>query len=146
MSAQLLTLVHRDDHKAARQTSGSGADQPASRMSEALAALLQAPDAPVNLPDDQVHALLAEIARLHVELAAGSSRLLGDLLARRTARDHHIPDRLLTVEQAAAELGVNARSIRRRARDLPFILRLSGKAIRVSEEGLRRWMEARRGR
>jgi len=55
-----------------------------------------------------------------------------------------IPDRLLTIPDAAARLGVTSRWLYRRADTLPFMRRLSRRALRVSQAGLERWMERRR--
>ena len=54
------------------------------------------------------------------------------------------PDRLLTIQDAAALLGVTSRWLYRRANTLPFMRRLSRRALRVSQAGLERWMERRR--
>ena len=52
-------------------------------------------------------------------------------------------DRLLTAEQAAAVLGVSKKWLYRRAARLPFARHLSGRTLRFSEVGLRRWIERR---
>ena len=54
------------------------------------------------------------------------------------------PDRLLSVEEAAAILNVTPQWLYRHPR-LPFVRKLSRKAFRVSETGLRRWLAARKG-
>ncbi len=53
-------------------------------------------------------------------------------------------DRLLTPEEAAAALRVTPRWLYRHAQRLPFTRRLSRKALRFSEAGLRRWRAAHR--
>jgi excisionase family DNA binding protein len=50
------------------------------------------------------------------------------------------PDRLLTAVQAAAVLGVSKRWLYEHAGRLPFARRLSRRALRFSEAGLRRWI------
>jgi hypothetical protein len=87
--------------------------------------------------------MLAEVARLHIQLAAATTRLLEELIARKSMNAAQPAEAWLTADQAATQLGVTPRWIRRRARVLPFVRRISGKAIRVSDEGLRRWMAAR---
>jgi predicted DNA-binding transcriptional regulator AlpA len=51
------------------------------------------------------------------------------------------PDRLLTVAEAAAILGVAPRWLYRHASRLPFARRLSPKALRFSEAALARYLE-----
>jgi excisionase family DNA binding protein len=111
-------------------------------MTDILSGLLEAPERIVQVREEEVAALLAEVATLHIRLAA-----LAELLLLRVASRPNTQvadDRLLQVDEAANLLGVDERWIRRRARTLPFVRRLSGKAIRVSEEGLKRWVSARR--
>lgn len=55
-----------------------------------------------------------------------------------------ISDRLLTIQEAAAQLGVTPRWLYRRADALPFMRRLSRRALRVSKAGLERWTERQR--
>lgn len=52
-------------------------------------------------------------------------------------------DRLLTVEEAAECLSVEPRWFYDNRHKLPFVKKLSAKQIRVSELGLKRWMESR---
>ena len=52
-------------------------------------------------------------------------------------------DRLLTVEEAAERLSVEPRWFYDNRHKLPFVKKLSAKQIRVSEIGLKRWMESR---
>lgn len=55
-----------------------------------------------------------------------------------------VPDRLLTVKEAAERLGVDRRWIYRRADTLPFTRKLSPGTLRFSERALERWKEGRR--
>ena len=50
----------------------------------------------------------------------------------------------LTPEKASAILGVNKKWLYRHAKDLSFAKKLSRKALRFNEAGLRRWMATRR--
>jgi predicted DNA-binding transcriptional regulator AlpA len=52
-------------------------------------------------------------------------------------------DRLLTVAEAATILGVTPKWLYRHQK-LPFVRKLSRKALRVSENGLRRWLATRK--
>jgi hypothetical protein len=54
-------------------------------------------------------------------------------------------DRMLDPDQIAAALGQTRRWVFRHAGQLPFIRRISRKALVGSESGLRRWREAKRG-
>ena len=52
--------------------------------------------------------------------------------------------RLLTPEDAAAIIGVDKKWLYRHAKQLPFTRKLSRKAIRFNEGGLRRWLATRK--
>ena len=52
------------------------------------------------------------------------------------------PERLLTVQEAAARLSVRPDWIYRHARELPFAVRF-GRFIRFSQSGLNRWIRSR---
>lgn len=54
-----------------------------------------------------------------------------------------VPDSLLTIQEAAARLGVTPRWLYRHANTLPFMRRLSRRALRVSKAGLERWVDRR---
>src|SRR3989442_9493872 len=60
------------------------------------------------------------------------------------AHDAEQPDRWLKDEEAAALLSVSTRWLRRHGANLPFRRSLSGKIIRYSEAGLRRWQTRQR--
>ncbi len=55
------------------------------------------------------------------------------------------PDRLLKVEEAAQLAGVSPRWLYRHARGQPFAHKLGGRTLRISESGLRRWIERQKG-
>jgi hypothetical protein len=113
-------------------------------MSPTLQSMIQAAGEPIRCSDNELHNLLAEVASLHIDLAAVTARILEELITRKGATIAQPAEVWLTADQAAAQLGVTPRWIRRRARVLPFVRRISGKAIRVNDEGLRRWLAARR--
>jgi len=104
-----------------------------------LLSLLQQPDRVGEIPEDVIPALLGELEALRVRLLA---RLLAAHWPPRTS-DQSPPDRLLTTQEASELLGVSPRWLSRRASKLPFTRRLSRKAIRFSEAGLRRWLATR---
>ena len=73
--------------------------------------------------------------------------VLGAVLAELEALDgagQAPADRLLDVERAAALLDVRPRWLYDHAKTLPFARKLSGRTLRFSEAGLRRWLERRR--
>jgi Helix-turn-helix domain len=87
----------------------------------------------------------AMIAALSARVTAATARLLASGEGQNgQAKPQSEPDRLLSPEEAAALMGVSPRWLRRRAKALPFARRLSRKALRFSEVGLRRFLAARR--
>jgi hypothetical protein len=50
----------------------------------------------------------------------------------------------LTPEQAAATIGVNKERVYRYAKQWTFAKKISRKALRINEAGLRRWLAARK--
>ena len=106
-----------------------------------LAELLRDPTLVNNLPPEAIPTVLCQLAALQSALAA---RLLTTPSGNRqplNAPEHG--DRLLTAEEAGPLMGVNRRWLYRHAKGLPFTKRLSRKALRFSEKGLRRWLAAR---
>ena len=107
---------------------------------ERLLELLQAP--PERLAEveaDDVFNLLGELEGLRMRLV---TRLFAcHAGASDDGEDPQVPDRLLTAPYAAAMLHVTTRWLYRHHRRLPFTRRLSGKALRFSEQGLHRWLE-----
>jgi excisionase family DNA binding protein len=97
---------------------------------------------------------LAAVAPLLLQVAAGLTRLtaLQNALAARMltaapspAPSPSGPEHLLSVEEAAARLGMSADWVYRHARHLPFTRRVGRRALRFDSAGLERWM-AQRGR
>lgn len=94
-------------------------------------------------------ALLADLERRAVEAerigasapVAQMCRALADELRAldASAAPSGESDRLLTAQEAATILGVTPRYMYVHAATLPFTRRLSRKALRFSEAGLRRW-------
>ena len=110
----------------------------------AVAALVANPDRAVDVPVNQIAALLASLAAEQARLAAVQGVLVTRLLASQSAATDESVDQLLTAEEVAKALGVTRRWVQRRARRLPFARRLSAHAVRYSESGLKRWMANRR--
>jgi hypothetical protein len=111
-------------------------------MTDILTAVLTNPERIAQLSAEETGRLLVEITVLQSRLASATELILFRVVKREDRA--RTDDRLLQVDQAAQMLGVDERWIRRRARTLPFVRRLSGKAIRVSEEGLKRWVAGKR--
>src|SRR5262245_55559221 len=104
--------------------------------------LIRDPARAADVPLDQVPALLAQLAAVQVALLArlvANGNGHGDM-----PKAPAEPDRLLTADEAGAIMGVSPRWLHRRAKALPFARRLSRKALRFSEAGLRRYLTARR--
>jgi hypothetical protein len=104
-----------------------------------LATLLADPASADGLALDAIPPLLCQLSALQTALA---TRLLQ---GRPSDDESPTPeqDRLLTIDAAAAILGVTPKWLYRHKR-LPFVRPLSRKALRVSEAGLRRWLAAKR--
>ena len=94
-----------------------------------------------ELPREDIPALL-------VQLAAAQSMLAARLLAERYERQTDTTSeagKLLTVKEAASRTGMSEDWLYRRARSLPFTVRV-GRSLRFSEAGLDRWVRSRSGR
>lgn len=109
------------------------------RAGALLPAILGDPTRVAEIPRDGIVPLLCQLSSLQIALA--SQLLRGERLAGETA----VPteDRLLTAGEAATILGVTPKWLYRHQK-LPFVRKLSRKALRVSENGLRRWLAARK--
>ena len=97
---------------------------------------------PARAADVGVHAIPALLCQLGALQAALAARLVASAGPREPAEPAEA-DRLLTVEEAAPILGVTPRWLYGHQR-LPFVRKLSRKALRVSEAGLRRWLAVKR--
>jgi len=112
-----------------------------SGVTPALADLLARPERAAELPREAIPPLLCQLSALQSALMV---RLLA-LPARGNAKPEapSEEDRLLTPEEAGKMLSTTPRWLYRHHRRLPFTRRLSRKALRFSEAGLRRWLAAR---
>ena len=105
-----------------------------------VAALVANPDRVVDVPVNQIAALLTSLASKQARLVAIQGVLMTRMLESQSAVADESVDHLLTAEEVAKALGVTRRWVQRRARRLPFARRLSEHAVRYSESGLKRWM------
>jgi predicted DNA-binding transcriptional regulator AlpA len=109
---------------------------------ELIRAVIGDPAKAAEVPPEAVPAILGTLAELQAiflaRLVAGGNAH-GD-----SAKAPAEPDRLLTADEAAPVLGVAPRWLYRHAGKLPFARRLSRKALRFSEAGLRRYAASRR--
>jgi predicted DNA-binding transcriptional regulator AlpA len=114
----------------------------ASRLTDhaSVAALVANPDRVVDVPVNQIAALLASLASEQARLVAIQGVLMTRMLESQSAVANESVDHLFTAEEVAKALGVTRRWVQRRARRLPFARRLSEHAVRYSESGLKRWM------
>ncbi len=106
---------------------------------EVMAQLEQAAD---DVSAEQVPALLGELERLKAGLWAKLVTPAHNGKAQPLPSTE--PDKLLFPKDAAVLLGVKISWLYRHAKTLPFARKLSRKALRFSEAGLRRWQATRR--
>ena len=105
--------------------------------------LLKQPDRVSEVPTGEVPGLLVRLGALLAALAARqASSASNESKVRIESTDNG--DRNLTVDEAAKMLGVKKSWLYRHSGTLPFTRRLSRRAIRFSEKGIRRWFETRR--
>ncbi len=97
------------------------------------------PERAADIPPGTAAALLARLAGLQPVLLARALAPAGD------GDGAAAPDRLLTVKEAAEQLGHSADWLYRHAPKLPFTVR-TGRDVRFSAAGLARWIRNRQGR
>jgi predicted DNA-binding transcriptional regulator AlpA len=108
-----------------------------------LVELARDPGRAADIPLSAVPPLLAQLAALQAALAARLVR--APIEPNRVGRDEAPEsERLLMPSEAAALLGVTVSWLYRHAGRLPFARRLSRKALRFSESGLRRWLATKK--
>ena len=108
-----------------------------SDRSALLAGVLADPGKVQQLGIEEAAVMLAQVAAIQASLAARVAAAVQPNAGRRPE-----DDRLISVEDAATRLGVTPRWLYRHAGRLPFSRRLSRKALRFSELGLKRWQAA----
>lgn len=87
----------------------------------------------------QIPALLTQLSAIQASVAA---RLV---TTTQDAINDDAADPLLTVEEAAARLGVSPDWLYRRTKSLPFVVRVGGR-VRFSARGIERYIRNRMGR
>lgn len=102
-----------------------------------LATILADPGRVHELGVEEAAVLLAQVAAVQASLAARVASAAQPAAARRQQAD-----RLISVDEAAARLGVTPRWLYRHSVHLPFARRLSRKTLRFSDLGLERWQAA----
>jgi excisionase family DNA binding protein len=109
-------------------------DDPLRRFREALG---QAEEACRRLNIGELSEALGEVERLKARLWVW--------LYAEGAPQQQEEDRLLEVEEAARRLAVSKDTLYRKARDLPFTVRIGGN-VRFSAQGISRFIATRQGR
>ncbi len=106
--------------------------------------LLEQPDRVSEVPVGEVPGLLVQLGALLAALAArqAASACIGNRVLQVEPTDNR--DRYLTADEAAKMLGMKKSWLYRHSGELPFTRRLSRRAVRFSEKGIRRWLETRR--
>jgi hypothetical protein len=94
----------------------------------------------IGLPRAALSALLLRNAAVSTVLAAA----LADAQSAPAPHEENSNDRSLSVDEAAAMIGVGRRYIYRNVKKLPWVRRLSAKKLSCSEAGLKRWLAGRR--
>jgi len=115
-------------------------------MTPAIHELLDTPDRVAEIPYAQIPRVLGELEGLRVALLAQLiTHSVAATLAAEPAEKSQATGRLLKPAEAAALLNVTPRWLYQHRRSLPFARKLSRRALRFSEEGLRRWLAHRHG-
>ena len=105
-----------------------------------LADLVTAPDRAKELPVGAIPALLVQVAVVQAALAARLLEVQVEGAAPREETSTSHGGQWITVEEAATIAGLSRRWFYQH-KSLPFVRQVSRKAIRISEPGLRRWMQ-----
>ena len=105
--------------------------------------LLKHPNRVSEVPAGEVPELLVRLGALLAALAArqAASASNGNKVLQVEPTNNR--DRNLTADEAAKMLGMKKSWLYRHSGKLPFTRRLSRRAIRFSEKGIRRWLETR---
>jgi hypothetical protein len=127
-------------HYSNRSPRAAGSDLP---PTDDLGSLLADPTRVALVPLHQIPALLTELASAQSQLAAIEGAVAGRLLAAHAPQSE--PDRLLTADEAAYQLGVTKDWLRRRG-TLPFVVKLSEGVVRYSAAGIDAFLTMHRRR
>ena len=106
--------------------------------------LLEQPDRVSEVPAGEVPGLLVRLGALLAALAARHAANASNENKVVQIEPSNNRDRNLKVDEAAEMLGVTRSWLYRHSGKLPFTRRLSRRAVRFSEKGIRRWLETRR--
>ena len=105
-----------------------------------LADLVTAPDRAKELPVGAIPALLVQVAAVQAALAARLIEVQVVGPAPREEANIGYGAKWITAEEAAEISGLKRRWFYQH-KSLPFVRQVSRKAIRISEPGLRKWMQ-----
>jgi predicted DNA-binding transcriptional regulator AlpA len=114
--------------------------------SDELARLIADPACASRLSAHAIPALLAQIATEQGRLSAAQTALAARLLLEEP--ESRLPTTgadLLKARDAAAMLQMSVEWLYKNAKKLPFARRIGPRTIRFSSEGIRRYLEHRRG-
>ena len=106
--------------------------------------LLEQPDRVSEVPVGEVPGLLVRLGALVAALAARHAANVSNASKVLQVEPTDNRDRNLTADEAAKMLGMKKSWLYRHSGELPFTRRLSRRAVRFSEKGIRRWLETRR--
>lgn len=113
-----------------------------------LAEILADPSSVAAMPKEALRQGVAELSRLQADAGVLQSLMLARLISLEstepTPSTSSSGDRLVTVDEAAALLGVTTKWLYHHWRDLPFAKKLGGKILRFSEQGIQRYIARRR--
>jgi predicted DNA-binding transcriptional regulator AlpA len=105
--------------------------------SHRVSEMFEAPEKALELPRDEAVRVLARIAAVSEVLRIVAARPMPEANGERATE---MPDRLITVDEAAQRLGCTAKALYKRAARLPFTRRLGPGTLRFSERGLSAWL------
>jgi excisionase family DNA binding protein len=105
--------------------------------------LLKQPDRVSEVPVGEVPGLLVRLGALVAALAARHVANVSNASKVLQVEPTDNRDRNLTADEAAKMLGMKKSWLYRHSGELPFTRRLSRRAVRFSEKGIRRWLETR---
>jgi predicted DNA-binding transcriptional regulator AlpA len=98
------------------------------------------------VPAAALPALLATLLAVQGGAAAVAARVIARFM-QETSGDHvgsRGPDRFLTIREGAARVGMTPQYVYEHQAELPFVVRVGTRALRISEARLERYMARRR--
>ncbi len=98
---------------------------------------------PMDIPERHIAPLITRLACLQSVLAMRLMTLAADQEQQESGPEEE--DEFLTAQDAAKLLNVTDGWLYRRAHRLPFVVRLSTRALRFSKAGLLKWRAAKIG-